>query len=212
MQKLRYIDQDKVTDGTYYQSLVVSQRDDSEPGLMTSDRKTQYYPMEDLQKLEHKRNMEEQKEWNDSQTNEQYMQEQSSVNTAFRRGSLNGSDDWEELHIDQTENRDSITQPQEKQIKLSQVLEGGLYIELQNNCSKCELPIREEELFSMFSQDQADYTVKCPHCQKMFVPKFLVQSEYQTQYVNGREGLHEQLLAPATLYKEFINMLTKKGD
>ena len=40
MQKLRYIDQDKVTDGTYYQSLVVSQRDDSEPGLMTSDRKT----------------------------------------------------------------------------------------------------------------------------------------------------------------------------
>jgi len=72
--------------------------------------------------------------------------------------------------------------------------------------------LREEELFSLFTQDQSDYVVKCPHCQQQFVPKFLVQSEYRTPFVNGREGVSMHLLPPCALYKEFINTLAKKGD
>jgi len=32
-------------------------------------------------------------------------------------------------------------------------LENSLYIELQKECSHCDKPIREEELFSLFTQD-----------------------------------------------------------
>ena len=46
---------------------------------------------------------------------------------------------------------DHIIQPQDRVIKLSQVLEGSLYIELQKECQQCEKPIREEELFSLFT-------------------------------------------------------------
>ena len=38
MQSLRHIDPDKITFGTYYQSLLLCQRDSSEPS-MQSDRK-----------------------------------------------------------------------------------------------------------------------------------------------------------------------------
>ena len=95
---------------------------------------------------------------------------------------------------------------------MSQVLEGSIYIELQKECQHCEKPLKEEELFSLFTQDQSDYTVKCPYCNQCFVPKFTIQSEYKTPYVNGREGLSMQLLPPCTLYKEFINTLAQKGD
>ena len=72
MVKMRYIDHDKVTDGTYYQSLLLSQRDpDEKSSISQSDRKSQYYPAEDLEKMEIKRNQEEAKEWNESLASEQ---------------------------------------------------------------------------------------------------------------------------------------------
>ena len=36
---------------------------------------------------------------------------------------------------------------------MSQILEGSLYIEMQKDCSSCEKPLREEELFSLFTKD-----------------------------------------------------------
>ena len=100
----------------------------------------------------------------------------------------------------------------EKTVKLSQVLENNLFMELCKECMQCENPIREEEILSCMQKDQSDYTIKCPHCMKCFVPKFTIYSEYKTQFINGREGLTMQLLPPVALYKEFINTLAKSGD
>ena len=72
--------------------------------------------------------------------------------------------------------------------------------------------MKEEEILSCFHKDQSDYTIKCPYCQKLFVPKFMVYSEYKTAFVNGKDGVPMQLLPPIALYKEFINTLSKKGD
>lgn len=54
--------------------------------------------------------------------------------------------------------------------------------------------------------------MKCPICKEFFVPKFTVYSEQENVYIKGRKGQVISLLPPITLYKEFINILTKKGD
>ena len=54
--------------------------------------------------------------------------------------------------------------------------------------------------------------MKCPICQEFFVPKFTVYSEQENTYIKGRKGQVISLLPPITLYKEFVNILTKKGD
>lgn len=82
-----------------------------------------------------------------------------------------------------------------------------MHIELCKECSKCAKPLREEELFSLFTQDQSDYTIKCPFCAQCFVPKLLLQSEFRTPYIDGRQGLDLHLLPPVALYKEFMNTL-----
>jgi len=88
MQSLRHIDPDKVTFGTYYQALLLCQRDPSEPS-MQSDRKTQYIPMDDIESIERRRSFEEAKELQEQRIS-QITQEQN--NTAFRRGSTQGND------------------------------------------------------------------------------------------------------------------------
>ena len=54
--------------------------------------------------------------------------------------------------------------------------------------------------------------IKCPICKENFVPKFMVYSEYKTDYLKGREGVSIQLLSPVTLYKEYINIVEHKGE
>ena len=41
---------------------------------------------------------------------------------------------------------------------------------------------------------------------------FSVYTETENQYVPGLAGLHIPLLPPVTLYKEYINLISKKGD
>lgn len=149
MQSLRHIDSDKVTFGTYYQSLILSQRDSTsgEPSILQSDKKSNYIPMQDLENIESRRNFEEAKEWqeNNGASKGGAIPDQ---NTAFRRGSQ-AEDDFDDLfdkHDDSVSKENS-----DKKIKLSQVLEGSLYIELQKECQHCEAALREEELFSLFA-------------------------------------------------------------
>lgn len=202
MKSIRHIDPDKITFGTYYQSLLLCQRDPNDPNTLSSDRKSNYIP--DYEEIGSRRNREEVKELSPEGAN---VPEQSSVNTAFRMGS-GADDDFDDLF----EKQDSEIQPQDRVIKLSQVLEGSLFIELQKECSHCDAGLREEELFSLFTQDQSDYTVRCPYCKQCFVPKFVVQSELRSPFIENKEGLSMHLLPPVALYKEFINTLAKKGD
>lgn len=54
--------------------------------------------------------------------------------------------------------------------------------------------------------------MKCPICKEFFVPKFTIYSEQENIYIQGRKGQVISLLPPITLYKEFFNIITKKGD
>lgn len=58
------------------------------------------------------------------------------------------------------------------QVRLSQILENSLYIELDLECSQCEKPLKEEELLSGFTKNLSSYIVKCPICKGNFVPRF----------------------------------------
>lgn len=44
------------------------------------------------------------------------------------------------------------------------------------------------------------------------MPEFTVYSEYKTDYLKGREGVKVTLLSPIILYKEYINLVEKKGE
>jgi len=61
MKSIRHIDPDKITFGTYYQSLLLCQRDPNEPNALQSDRKGNY--ISDIEEIENRRNQEEAKEW-----------------------------------------------------------------------------------------------------------------------------------------------------
>ena len=88
MQNLRHIDPDKITFGTYYQSLLLCQRDPSEPSVQ-SDRKQQYIPVDDIEQIERRRSFEEAKEYQESQISQMCADQN---NTAFRRGSTQGTE------------------------------------------------------------------------------------------------------------------------
>jgi hypothetical protein len=92
------------------------------------------------------------------------------------------------------------------------VLENSLFLEIEKSCSKCKEFLREEEIFSGFQKNLSNHTVKCPICSECFVPKFSIYSEQENAYVKGRKGQTISLLPPVTLYKEFFNIITKKGD
>ena len=96
--------------------------------------------------------------------------------------------------------------------KLSYILENSLCFEFEKQCGKCKEPLREEELFTGFQKNSSNYTVKCPYCKAMFRPKFKIYSEAESKFVNGRQGKVMMLLPPVTLYKEFYNIVVKKGD
>ena len=70
-----------------------------------------------------------------------------SVNTAFRKASAN-DEDFEDLFDRRESVDDGNLRRSQSIIKLSQVIEGSLYIELCKECDKCKKPLREEELFS----------------------------------------------------------------
>ena len=149
MQNLRHIDPDKITFGTYYQSLLLCQRDPSEPSVQ-SDRKQQYIPVDDIEQIERRRSFEEAKEYQESQIS-QLCADQN--NTAFRRGSTQGTEFEDIFEKEEAGSASDYIVPQDRVIKMSQVLEGSLYIELQKECQHCEKPLKEEELFSLFTQD-----------------------------------------------------------
>mmetsp|Transcript_38156 Transcript_38156/g.58197 ORF Transcript_38156/g.58197 Transcript_38156/m.58197 type:complete len:88 (-) Transcript_38156:987-1250(-) len=46
----------------------------------------------------------------------------------------------------------------------------------------------------------------------MFRPKFTIYCEQDNAYLKGRNGHVVLLLPPVTLYKEFFNIMIKKGD
>ena len=77
MKSIRHIDPDKITFGTYYQSLLLCQRDPNEPNALQSDRKGNY--ISDVEEIENRRNQEEAKDWQENNFQDS--------NTAFRRGS-----------------------------------------------------------------------------------------------------------------------------
>ena len=98
-------------------------------------------------------------------------------------------------------------------MKLSHILENSLFLDIEKTCTKCKESLREEELFTGFQKNLSTYTVKCPICSKEFVPKFSVHSEHQdSAYLKDIKDKPVQLLPPVTLYKEFFNIITKKGD
>jgi phage FluMu protein Com len=68
------------------------------------------------------------------------------------------------------------------------VLENLLYIDIEKSCSKCKESLREEEIFSGFQKNLSNYLVKCPICKAMFVPKFSIYSEQDSNFLNGRKG------------------------
>jgi NAD-dependent SIR2 family protein deacetylase len=87
-----------------------------------------------------------------------------------------------------------------------------LFLDIEKSCSKCKEYLREEEIFTGFQKNLSNYTVKCPICKECFVPKFTIYSEQENSYTKGRKGQTISLLPPVTLYKEFFNIITKKGD
>ena len=58
---------------------------------MASDRKSQYLPVDDIEKIERRRSFEEAKEQQEQQIN-QLLDQNNPNNTAFRRGSTQGTD------------------------------------------------------------------------------------------------------------------------
>ena len=97
-------------------------------------------------------------------------------------------------------------------VKLSNVLENSLFMDIEKMCLKCKEMLREEEILTGFQKDLNNYTVKCPKCQQCFVPKFTIYSEQDNVYINGKKGQKINLLPPITLYKQFFNLVTQKGD
>jgi hypothetical protein len=55
-------------------------------------------------------------------------------------------------------------------VKLSQILENSLFLDMDLECSQCEKSLKEEELLSGFTKNLSSYTVKCPICKGNFVP------------------------------------------
>jgi uncharacterized protein (DUF39 family) len=102
---------------------------------------------------------------------------------------------------------DTSVENRTSQVRLSHLLENSLYLEIDTECQQCEKKLREEELFSGFTKSLNQYTIKCPACKSMFVPKLMVYSEYKTDYLKGREGVSVTLLSPIILYKEYINII-----
>ena len=97
-------------------------------------------------------------------------------------------------------------------MRLSYILENCLFFEITKNCLKCKEPLREEEVFSGFQKNLSNYTTKCPICSGMFVPKFTIYSETENQWIDGKKGKVFQLLPPITLYKDFCNVISNKGE
>ena len=120
MQQLRHIDPDKITFGTYYQALLLCQRDTNDPQALQSNRKDNenYIPTQHLEQIEARRSQEEAKEWQDNQGPS--LTEQNSINTAFRRGSMNEGDDDDVFYSqDAISDTNSNQPPQDRVIKLS---------------------------------------------------------------------------------------------
>lgn len=69
------------------------------------------------------------------------------------------------------------------------------------------------DLIRHFPIDSNRYTVKCPHCQMEYVPRFTVNSSLSTW--EGSEGLSTplwcELLSPWVLQKEIINVIQSNG-
>jgi hypothetical protein len=79
--------------------------------------------------------------------------------------------------------------------------------------SSCQKSLSLPELVRGFPTDSNCYTVKCPHCQMDFVPRFTVFSSLTTW--EGSEGrgsaLWCELLSPWVLQKELMNVVLGSG-
>ena len=106
--------------------------------------------MDDIEQIERRRSFEEAKEYQESQISQMCADQN---NTAFRRGSTQGTEFEDIFEKEDAGSASDYIVPQDRVIKMSQVLEGSLYIELQKERQHCEKPLKEEELFSLFTQD-----------------------------------------------------------
>lgn len=96
MKALRYLDPDKITYGTYYQSLLLCQRNDP-TALPASESKHNYIPsLSEIEAIEHRRAAEHLKEASGrpSGGTSGAQPQDSGMNTGFRRGSA-AEDDFE---------------------------------------------------------------------------------------------------------------------
>jgi hypothetical protein len=64
-----------------------------------------------------------------------------------------------------TEFEDIFDASDSKAIKLSQVLENSLFLDLQKECMQCMATLREEEILSGMQKHISEYTIKCPVCE-----------------------------------------------
>ena len=136
MKTLKYLDSDKITYGTYYQSLLLCQRtgEDQEP---QSEVKS-YLPMQDLEAMENRQKMEEEKDRiqqrnsnilpkrrGASPMNAGFIRPISAQNTNKEYGLKDQDDDFDELFDRGDTFGDAVNQVNnsvssgEKQIKLS---------------------------------------------------------------------------------------------
>ena len=75
-------------------------------------------------------------------------------------------------------------------VKLSNVLENSLFMDIEKMCLKCKEMLREEEILTGFQKDLNNYTVKCPKCQQCFVPKFTIYSEQDNVFLGQTRMYH----------------------
>ena len=62
-------------------------------------------------------------------------------------------------------------------------------------------------------KNQSEYTIRCVICKQVFVPKFTIYTDRESDLMpEGRKGLRMQLLSPVVLSKELINTLNKSGE
>lgn len=127
------------------------------------------------------------------------------INNRLSTGSVNVGGDSENGGGDYIETQ--VETSRASYVKLSQILENSLYMEIEPLCQQCDKPLKEEEILSGFSKNLSAYVIRCPICKECFVPKFKVYSEHKTEYLKGRDGMSMQLLSPVILYKEYINIV-----
>ncbi len=99
----------------------------------------------------------------------------------------------------------AIQKEQKLQEKLLRYINKAL-IELSNNCPnpECDRYLREEEIISAWPRSLHTYTIKCPACNKDFIPYLDVQ-------FSSTKVKHYYFLFPPLFAKEVHNLVENKS-